>query len=343
MSSRIIPFVALSIMLLVIAGAVVASAQELQPIPQPGQQQYQQQPQPGQPGQGFAPGAEQLNQNAGQPVQQQPAAQAPFTLAPQDEAVLDRVLTDWQNLSGSVKTFEAKFSRWDYDGVFGAANPGEQPKPKRVVDGKLKYAAPDKGLYELDDASEKWVCTGTSVFEFRADLKQVREHTLPPQMQGQAISDGPMPFVFGVEAAKMRARYWMRIVTPQDQQADKVWLEVFPKYAKDAANFERMYVVLSFAHQNGTVTKLEPYALNMYLPNGKDRTVYQFREMKPNGVINNFNAFLNVFVRPTTPFGWQHVLMDEQGPAGGQPPTAQQQQQPAPLGIGNAPQPGVQR
>lgn len=299
MSSRTAPLVALSVMLLVIFWAVVATAQQTLP-----------------------PAAQQ--QSIEQLTQPQPLPSAPFTLTPQEEAVLDRLLTDWQQMSAGVKTFEATFTRWDYDGVFGVQTPGEAPTPKRVVNGTLKYAAPDKGLYELGDQTEKWICTGDAVFEFRADLKQVREHPLPPELRGKAIADGPMPFVFGVEAAKMKARYWMRI-TPQDKQ-DQVWLEVFPRYAKDAANFAKIDVVLSFAHQNGTVTKLEPFALNMHLPNGKDRTVYQFSNMQTNAVLGNFQNFLGIFVRPGTPFGWQHQVVE--APSGVDPQPAAQNPQP---------------
>ena len=52
----------------------------------------------------------------------------------------------------------------------------------------MKYAAPDKGFYDLADHSEKWVCTGDAVFEFRTELKQVREHPLPENMRGKAIA-----------------------------------------------------------------------------------------------------------------------------------------------------------
>lgn len=287
-----------------------------------------------------------------QPTAPQPPAVAPFQLSPQDEASLNRLLTDWQNLSGNVKTFEARFDRFDYDGVFG--NSGT---PKRIVQGSLKYSAPDKGFYELDDKSEKWICTGDSVFEFRQVDKKVREHRLPANLRGQAISDGPMPFVFGVQMDKMKARYWLRINTPaQGAEPNQVWLEAYPRHAQDAANFSRVDIILTFEHQNGTVTKLEPFAINLVMPNGKDRTAYRFTEMKANGTLANLQEFFNVFVKPSVPFGWQHEVIDETATAGppNPQPTGPQPAQPltpgqpgSPLpptgGIGSAPQPTVPR
>jgi TIGR03009 family protein len=234
-----------------------------------------------------------------------------------------------------VKTFDARFRRWDYDGVFGNGT-----VPKKYVEGSLKYASPDKGYYHLDDDSEKWICTGDAIFEFRLDLKKVREHRLPENMRGKAISDGPLPFVFGVEAAKMRARYWLRITTPAEAaEKNQVWIEAYPKFAKDAANFSRVDVILSFTFENGVVTKLEPHAINLVMPNQKDRTAYQFTQMTTNGVLNNLGETLGIFVRPATPLGWQHELMDDGMATGTEPSPAAG---PA-AGIGSAPQSTVPR
>jgi hypothetical protein len=97
---------------------------------------------------------------------------------------------------------------------------------------------------------------------------------------------------------------------------------------------------LSFELTDGAVTKLEPYAINLVMPNQKDRTAYQFTSMTTNGVLNNFTEFLGIFVRPATPLGWKHQIMDDgmaQGtePAPATPPTAE--------GIGSAPQATVPR
>ena len=357
MSSRIIPLTALSVVLVAIFWAVVATAQQpnyqpagqpvgqpgLQPITQPaaqpvGQPQYDQgqyaqpgQPQPGQqPASQLQPISQQqplagppAGAAPGQEPAPQPLANAPFVLTPQQAAELDQVLNDWQRKSGEVKTLEATFTRWDYDPVFH-----DPTKPKKVVTGKLKYAAPDKGLYELDDGSEKWICTGDAIFEFKTDLREMREHPLPPAMRGKAIADGPMPFVFGVEAAKMKARYWIRIVTPQSELGKQVWLEVYPRHANDAANFQKIEVILTFAFDGQQVTKLEPHALNMYKPNGQQRDVYLFTSLSVNSRIAQIVDFLGGFVRPKAPLGWAHKVMDT--------PDAPEGRQPA-----GPPQPGV--
>jgi len=355
MSSRIVPLAALSAMLLVIFWAVVATAQQpgpgqvggqLQNI-QPGdlqggpQQQQFGQLQPGQ----LQPG--QLQPGVMQPVAGQPAAPpAPFILTPEEQAFVDRVLDDWQAVSSKVKTLEGEFMLYKYNATFNVTppQPGQPEVPTRTSAGKVRYAAPDKGHYETADGEEKWICTGTAIYEFNKKLQKVREYRLPPQMQGQAIADGPMPFIFGVEKNKMKNRYWLKVITPPGT-IGQVWLQAHPKLAKDASSFQRIEVILKFTlNADGTVADLQPYALNLIETNGKDRTAYLFTAMKTNALLANLQEFFSSFIAPKTPGGWTHELADDglqpQPGAPGPPPAGPP---PGAGGIGAAPQNVVPR
>jgi len=333
MSSRIVPLTALSVMLLVIFWAVVATAQ------QPGAQPVGGQFLPIQPGD-LQPGG-QPPQPFGQvgPVQPgfaqpgvQPVAppQAPFQLNPQEQQFVDRILDDWQAVSSRVKTLKADFALYDYNSVFNPPAPGEPEKPIRTTLGTVRYAAPDKGHYETQDG-EKWVCTGTAIFEFNKQLQKVREYRLPPQLQGQAISDGPMPFVFGVEKKKMNDRYWLRVITPAGRHGE-VWLEAHPKLAKDAASFKRIEVILKFTlNADGTIADLQPFALNLIRQNEKERSAYTFQSMTTNSMKDGIANIVDWFITPKTPSGWSHEIADD----GTQP-------EPAGPGAGpNGPPPGA--
>ena len=106
----------------------------------------------------------------------------------------------------------------------------------------------------------------------------VTEYVMPPELQGKGIGDGPLPFVFGVEAEKLKQRYFMRIITPPNVQ-NEVWLEAYPRYQQQAAEFSKVQVILQIS---GPTKALLPYAIQIYLPNGKDRTVYQLQDPKIN-------------------------------------------------------------
>jgi TIGR03009 family protein len=243
------------------------------------------------------------------------APQAPFELTREQELELIRILRAWEERSSKVSTMASEFKRWDYDEVFGTRNPQNQLIPKESQ-GEIKYAAPDRGLYHITQIrevagmdgnqpkfqvrteGEHWVCDGQSIWEYNHEKKQLIERRLPPEMQGKAIADGPLPFLFGAQADKLLARYWMRIVTPPTVQ-NQIWLEAFPRHQADAANFHRATVILD------GVTLL-PSAIEVHLPNGKSRHVHQFH----NNVVNNgglLQFFKGDFSKPALPRGWTKV------------------------------------
>ncbi|NQU21531.1 MAG: TIGR03009 domain-containing protein [Candidatus Nealsonbacteria bacterium] len=245
-----------------------------------------------------------------QPVQQQPAI--PFRLTPQEETYLDRVLNVWEQHSGKVKTFSCDFTRFEYDPVFGSAD-----GPRFVDEGEIKYKTPDKGMFRVlktlkkgkrlniePERADHWICDGKSAFVYDHKTKNLREFKLPPDMQGKAITNGPLPFLFGAEAAKLKQRYYMRVITPPDVK-DQLWLEAYPRWQQDAANFKRVELIL-------TIKDMMPSALQTYAPNGKNRTVYQFSKLKAND--NDPLEFLRGDpFRASTPLGWKKVV--EQTPA----------------------------
>lgn len=261
-----------------------------------------------------------------QPVQMQPA-RAPFQLTPQQEAELDITLKSWETSSGAVKTFHSDFIRWEYDPVWGPQN-----SAKTEANGVVRYQAPDKGLYQITTAKnfnvttskfeastdvsqlEHWVCDGTYVFHVNHKDKKMIKTELPPNMRGTQIADGPLPFVFGQKADKLKGRYWVRVVTPPDIK-DQIWLEAFPKYQADAANYKKVDLILD-------AKKLLPLAIQTHDPNPQTniRVVYQFSGHKINGLFDN-NWFTN-FIAPNVPAGYK--LIEERYPTEPGPQTAQQ-------------------
>ncbi|MEE9603070.1 MAG: TIGR03009 domain-containing protein [Thermoguttaceae bacterium] len=263
-----------------------------------------------QPRQPSTPGYGQPADPSQRPGPNQPIV--PRTLPPltkQQQEYVDRVLDAWEQSSSKVKTFECRFVRWEYDKVFGYS---------KKVDGVIKYKAPDKGMLRVLEMeqksrekeqkgkmvkvdaqnSEHWICDGKSIFEYNYIKKQLLEHKLPPEMQGKAISSGPLPFLFGAKAAALKKRYFIRAVPPPQGTENQIWLEAYPRTREDAANFTRAELIL-------TASNMQPFALQMHDPNGKTQRAYSFYEIK----INNPLDFLQVDpFHASTPFGWQKVV-----------------------------------
>lgn len=267
-------------------------------------------------------------QASGQP--QLPVAQPQppqgYQLNALQDAALNQVLEAWQNGSSKVITFSCRFDRWEYVAAFGP-NINGQLAPLNKNKGELTFSKPDKGSFEIteittwkvqatpanqpqaaqqgdwvkqaDAIGEHWVCDGKSIYEYRANQKLVIERPLPPQLAGQNIIDGPLPFLFGADAAKLKQRYWMRI-DERNQDPKQVWINALPKYQQQAADFREVDVILDRA-------RLLPTAMQVTMPNG-DRHVYMFQLEKANvnGVLNRIQNAL--FQKPPTPFGWKHVV-----------------------------------
>lgn len=235
-----------------------------------------------------------------------------FQLTQQQQVYVDWALNVWQQHSTKIKTFEAKFVRWEHDRVFG---PADQARYEDL--GQIKYGAPDRGMFRVDQTkvngewkpseeqgrAEHWICDGQAVYEYNFGQKKVFEHKLPPELQGKAISNGPLPFLFGSTAETLKRRYFLRPVTPPEEHKTQIWLEAYPRYQQDAADFKKATIIL-------TVDKLQPHALQLELPNGSSEIVYRFYDI----VVNDPLGFLkgNPF-SARTPLSWTFV--PDNGPA----------------------------
>lgn len=239
-----------------------------------------------------------------------PQPQAPFTLAPQEQAEVDRVLDLWEKRSAAVKTFECRFKRWEYDPTFGKADEA------RFIDlGVLKYAAPDRGAFQVSETvindkpqeidpnrAEHWICDGKAIYEYKPQQKQMAVYPLPPQLQGKAIANSPLPFLFGSKAEDLRRRYWVRLVTPRDVQNNETWLQAFPRFQEDAANFSEAVLILT--NQN-----MQPNAMRVVAPNRKNKTTYSFFDTVVNDPLRFFKG--DPF-QASLPLGWQKVVNNPQ-------------------------------
>jgi TIGR03009 family protein len=282
-------------------------------------------------------------QPAQQAAQQPVVAQTPagFELNVLQQQQLDLVLNAWERASGNIKTFRCSFERWEYDNAFG---PRDRSLPLNKNLGRLTYQKPDKGSFEIyeirtyheepaapaaqppdpqhpaqvkadwvkqpDAIGEQWVCDGKSVYEYRKVQKQVVERPIPPELQGKAIVDGPLPFLFGADANKLKQRYWMKIDQPQNQDPNEIWIASKPKFQQQAADFSEVDVIL-YRDQ------MLPHYMQVLMPNGS-RHVYIF-DKSSFGVNNLINRLEGFFTRPRPPGGWTLVVEKMQMQQAAQP------------------------
>lgn len=256
-----------------------------------------------------------------------PQPRVPFQLAPQEQQRIDQMLDMWERESDKVKSFKCKFTRWDYDTTFGP-KANDYLMAERY--GEIKFRAPDNGTFketsmkrydpatgkyaDTPTAMEHWVCDGKAIYQFRPEVKTLEITELPPEMRGKAITEGPLPFIFGAKAEALRQKYWIREITPPEAAKTQIWLEAWPKHAAQAANYQRVEVILS-------LPQLLPFGMQIYTPNGKDRTAYVFGDEKNPPIVNDPLGFVKGdFLPPMTPFGWKKVVNPVNPPAAQAPP-----------------------
>jgi TIGR03009 family protein len=245
-------------------------------------------------------------------------AQAPqgFQLSAIEQAFLDQVLGQWETESGKIETFNCDFTQFVYDPVFGPGNDEVgQPIAKSEGYGAVSYQKPDKGSFHVKelltwDAAQKkrvansnligehWVCDGESVYEFRNKEKVLHVTPIPPEMQGQNIADGPLPFLFGAKADTLKERYWLR-VDPRAPEGS-IWLAAMPKRQQDAANYRLVELMLDSS-------KMLPSAMRVTAPDSS-QTTYTFKLAEAS--INSRMAAMwgTLFKAPMTPIGWTKVV-----------------------------------
>jgi TIGR03009 family protein len=195
-------------------------------------------------------------------------------------------------------------------------------QPIQTSAGEIKYVAPDKGMlretsgttlvenqttHKLESRKleklQYWACDGKTLYSVDNLQKVVEEIDIPPDLQGKAITQGPLPFVFGAKAAELKARYFIRPLTPPPDAVGESWLEVRPKFMRDAENFSRVQIILDSK-------TMFPKAIELLGTNGTDRDVYL---LTPKGLLD-FNLPWRDDFSPS-PFGYKHVKNGPQAPA----------------------------
>ncbi len=259
-----------------------------------------------------------------------PAA-APFPpLDARLQQYLEQVLAAWEKATSDIERFRCNFTRWEYDPTNGPAN-----THYTWSRGVLRYMKPDKGLFRVDDIlfykpsadngqakyeaikdrfGDYWVCDGKSIHIYERNEKKVKRYDLPPEMQGVGIYQSPLPFLFGVKSQEVLSRYWIRPIPPENGSQTEVWLEAYPKNQADAANYQKVMVVLDA--QEVLPKVLVVFDPN-YTPQNPQRTVFEFTDRERNWTfvdrINELNLLKEEFIPAAPPKDWKIEVTPVQG------------------------------
>ncbi len=244
------------------------------------------------------------------------AAQQPFApLSTEEQAWVDQVLSTWEQHSANIKRYSCDLYRWQFD-------PTRYDVHHTEAEGTLRFEGPGKGELRLAEVrtlaelgppavyrvnprephGEHWICDGDWVHILDHNQKKANRIQLPPEMRGKLVYRSPLPFVFGVKAAELKQRYWIRPLN-RPERPKELWLEVFPKHASDAGNYSRLQVGLDRSD-------ILPAALIVLMPNWTPkqphREVYQFTDRQVNVFRDALleTVFRQAFIKPNLGSDW---------------------------------------
>src|SRR5262249_10942296 len=136
-----------------------------------------------------------------------------------------------------VQTLSARIVRERIDKAF---------RTRVVYEGVAKYMKPNLALLDLHRREkptefEKFVCTGTYLFEYNQQAKQIRYHELQSK-PGQVADDNFLSFLFGMRAEDAKKRYDISLFR---EDVHYHYFKILPRRAEDKADFQVAYLVLA--------------------------------------------------------------------------------------------------
>jgi TIGR03009 family protein len=224
---------------------------------------------------------------------QQPSPGAAPTLDPARNR-LDALLLQWEKQMKGVQTLTAECTRRTVDKTF---------RTNEVFEGKAKYLKPNLAMLEMHktgapEVFEKFVCTGTYLYEYVPSNKVIRVHELPPPKPGQVSDDNFLSFLFGMKAEEAKRRYDLTLVK-EDQYY--IYIMIVPRFPADKADFQKARLVL-------TSNSFMPCQLWFEQPNGNE-VQWDMPRLQTNPALNR-----QEFMAPAVPAGWSQMRV-QQNPA----------------------------
>ena len=182
---------------------------------------------------------------AGAPVAAQTTM--PPTAPPQAPAQspLDNYLLSWEQKMLEVQTLQAQLTRTEKDPAFnktqeyiGFAQYMKEKKGDVVLNLATLEMRPKARPNEI---AEKFICTGTHLFQFNPAQMEVKQFEMPKPKPGQVAQDNVMAFMFGMRAVEAKLRYDMKLAK---EDSNYIFIDIQPRYPADKADFQYARIVL---------------------------------------------------------------------------------------------------
>ena len=212
-----------------------------------------------------------------------PAAEAPpIVVDPEKVRKLEGILKQWEKESATITQLDATFKRTDRKLGF---------KTLSQFEGRALLKSPNLACLNLEkvDAGpeaqvkthfhERILCTGDDVVQYDGATKQIIIYPLGKGEQQRALQQGPLPFLFNMKAAEVKARYNMELML---EGRDAYRIKIAPKEEIDRDAFAE--ALLDLDRQT-----FLPRALMLTSPNEKETQTYVFKAIETEKKVDPAN------------------------------------------------------
>jgi TIGR03009 family protein len=244
------------------------------------------------------------------PAQGPAAAKAagPMNAPAPNPAAMKKLLKQWEVQSARLNSLSVGFTRIDTSHWGDEEYQGRAYLKKTPAEGQKSHLAclhfqevtrgADKQPQVADH--ERIVVTGTEVRDYDYKTKQIFVYPLARQDRKRALQEGPLPFLFNMNAGAAEARYTMSLLK---ENADAYLIEVIPLVDQDKEVFSQALLLLS-------KKTFLPDRLVLVSPNGKDKQDYRFKDVVANEEINP-KFFEALMIK-----GWKEIYNPAPEPVG---------------------------
>ncbi len=206
---------------------------------------------------------------------------------------LDTVLRGWEKAMTELKSFVSVVERTTLD---KSLNAKDDHKGYAMF---MKPAAKDdssRARLELAKVSnpkifEKFICTGTYLYEYAPANSTIRIHDMPQNKKDGKQQDSFLSFLFGMGAEEAKKRYHMTHVAPNPPDKFYHYILIRPKLEQDKSDF--IEARLSLFRSNNLPAQI------WYLQPNKTEITWSFKDLQINVQIP-----LSYF-QPDEPKGWR--------------------------------------
>jgi TIGR03009 family protein len=180
------------------------------------------------------------------PASAQQAPQTPAAPPAADTKALDQHLAKWEAALKTVETIGAEVTRIDKDPVYeNVQQLTGTAYYMKVGSGRTaqNLARLELKLKGQQEPKEKFICTGTYIYSFMPEQKEIRYYELPKPKEGQAPEENNLlSLLFGMKAEEAKKRYELKLAK---EDTYYIYVDITPLSAADKADFQRARLVLN--------------------------------------------------------------------------------------------------